>query len=182
VEWSLVGEHNVNNALAAIACARHVGVAPRYACEALATFKNVKRRLELRGAVATRYVYDDFAHHPTAIQTTLAGLRQRVGHTRIVAILEPRSNSMRMGIYQHSLADALREADEVLLFEPPKLSWSLQTVAEQLSHAHLFQQTSELIDYIVDSAPADTHILIMSNGDFENLHQRLLQALEAQYG
>jgi UDP-N-acetylmuramate: L-alanyl-gamma-D-glutamyl-meso-diaminopimelate ligase len=179
VHWNLVGEHNVNNALGAIACARHAGVPVAEACAALAAFKNVKRRLELRGVVNNISVYDDFAHHPTAIQTTLAGLRQRVGKSKIIAVLEPRSNSMRMGIYQDTLAASLTAADNVLFYEPANLKWSLAAIAEQLAAGKIFNNTEALITEIVRIAEPDSYILIMSNGDFENLHSRVLIALEA---
>ncbi|MEN9849263.1 MAG: UDP-N-acetylmuramate:L-alanyl-gamma-D-glutamyl-meso-diaminopimelate ligase [Pseudomonadota bacterium] len=179
VHWNLVGEHNVNNALGAIACARHAGVPVAQSCAALAAFKNVKRRLELRGVVNNISVYDDFAHHPTAIQTTLAGLRQRVGKSKIIAVLEPRSNSMRMGIYQDTLAASLTAADNVLFYESANLKWSLAAVAEQLVSGKIFNNTEALIAEIVRIAEPDSYILIMSNGDFENLHSRVLNALEA---
>lgn len=177
VLWTLIGQHNMDNALAAIASSHHVGVSVAQACQALNQFHNVKRRLELRGVVKGIHVYDDFAHHPTAIATTLAGLRQRVGTQKIVAVLEPRSNSMRMGIYQNDLAAALSTADTVLLYQPEQLHWSLTKVAEALPDAKIYQNIEALIKFLVNITENPAHILIMSNGDFQNLHQRLLNTL-----
>lgn len=177
VSWSLIGTHNMNNALAAIASAHHVGVTITNACHVLTQFHNVKRRLELRGVVNGVHIYDDFAHHPTAIATTLAGLRQRVGSQKIIAVLEPRSNSMRMGVYQHELAAALSLADIVLLYQPEQLSWSLETITIALTNASIYQTIPDLIQKIVETANSQTHVLIMSNGDFQNIHQRILNAL-----
>jgi len=180
VNWSLIGQHNMQNGLAAIAAARHAGVPVDIACDALNRFKNVKRRLELRGSVKNSHVYDDFAHHPTAIATTLHALRDKVGQEKITVVLEPRSNTMKMGIHQTTLADSLKEADEVLLFEPANLNWSLSDAVKQLPHVHIFQQVAHIIDYLVQTTQVPTHILIMSNGGFDNIHQRLLIALETK--
>ncbi len=177
IHWALIGTHNMHNALAAIASSHHVGVSIAQACQALEQFHNVKRRLELRGVVNGVHVYDDFAHHPTAIATTLAGLRQRVGQQKIIAVLEPRSNSMRMGIYQNDLAASLATADSVLLYQPDQLSWSLTKVADALPDAKIYNNINKLIESLLSSANDKTHILVMSNGDFQNLHQRLLNAL-----
>ena len=125
VEWDLIGKHNQANALAAIAAARHAGVPPKIAVNSLCSFRNVKRRMELRGEVNGIRLYDDFAHHPTAIETTLEGLRAQVGDERIIAILEPRSNTMRMGVHRDTLAPALRDADRVLLHRPARMSFAL---------------------------------------------------------
>ena len=132
VRWNMLGQHNVNNALAAIAAARHVGVTLEHAAKALSEFVGVKRRLELRGEVDNIRVYDDFAHHPTAIATTIAGLRARIGNRKLVAVLEPRSNTMKMGVHQDALAQSLIQADRVLLFQDAGLKWSLKQVTESL--------------------------------------------------
>ncbi len=178
VDWSLIGMHNVNNALAAIAAAHHVGVTIEQACEALVQFKGIKRRLELRGKVNGVSVYDDFAHHPTAIATTLAGLRANVGKQKIIAILEPRSNTMKMGVHQQTLADSLKAADQIILFEDAGLDWSLSEITEQLGDKARVEAS---IDTIVKRATAmaqeGDHILVMSNGGFGGIHQKLLDSL-----
>ncbi len=129
VNWDLVGDHNVSNALMAIAAARHVGVTADLACESLATFINTKRRLELKGEVNGIKVYDDFAHHPTAVELTLGGLRAKVGSERILAVLEPRSNTMKLGVHKQDLAPALQTADEVYIFQPDTIPWSVDEIA-----------------------------------------------------
>jgi UDP-N-acetylmuramate: L-alanyl-gamma-D-glutamyl-meso-diaminopimelate ligase len=179
IQWDLIGQHNIYNALSAIASARHAGVPVNLACEALSQFHNVKRRLELRGIVDGISVYDDFAHHPTAIQETLKALRQKVGPQQyITAVLEPRSNSMRMGIYKDSLALALKEANAVILYQPENLSWSLSQVATTLHYARVFKTVDTLIRHLAATARKGDHILIMSNGHFENIHNRLLTELQ----
>ena len=177
VQWELVGVHNAHNALAAIASARHAGVPSHISCESLATFRNVKRRLELRGTVNQVYVYDDFAHHPTAIAATVKALRQKVDHQPITAVLEMRSNTMKMGVHQSQLAEALGEADKVYFYQPADLTWSLQSVADQLPQAQIFTDTQSIIGTLVQNRVSNENMLIMSNGGFENLHQRLLDAL-----
>ncbi len=179
LEWSLTGEHNVNNALAALAAARHAGVPVQTGIEALARFKNVKRRMELRGEVDDIRVFDDFAHHPTAIQTTLAGLRNQVGDKRIIAILEPRSNTMRMGIHADSLAASLEKADQVLLFAPETLDWDAETVMAPLGdRCQVLATTDAIIRRLrTEVQPGDT-LLVMSNGGFEGIHERILKMLE----
>ena len=178
VQWDLVGEHNVNNALAAIAAARHVGVAPIQAIAALAEFKGVKRRMQVRGTVHEVTVYDDFAHHPTAITTTLAGLRAKVGHARIIALLEPRSNTMRMGSHKAQLAQALQAADAVYLYQPAGLDWNLaEVVAEIGEKAQLLTSIDALVSSVTQQAQAGDHILVMSNGGFGGIHDKLLAAL-----
>lgn len=178
VEWTLSGQHNVTNGLAAIAAARHAGVPPELAIEALAKFKNVKRRMELRGEVSGVTVYDDFAHHPTAIATTLDGLRKRVGTARIIAVLEPRSNTMKLGVHKDTLAGSLSSADSVVLYQPANLGWDLSATAEQLGpKGKVFTTTAAIVDDIVRNAKAGDHVLVMSNGSFENIHERLLKAL-----
>lgn len=183
VQWSLVGEHNMHNGLMAIAAARHVGVPPAEACQALASFINARRRLELRGEAYGVTVYDDFAHHPTAILATLAALRGKVGGTaRILAVLEPRSNTMKMGVCKNELAPALGRADEVYLYQPQHIPWQVVEVAEAcVQPAHWSADLDTLVDMIVKNTQPGDHILVMSNGGFGGIHERLLQAL-AQKG
>jgi len=178
ITWGLIGRHNIDNALAALASARHAGVPLEHACKALEQFQNVKRRLELRGIVNGISVYDDFAHHPTAIALTIEALRQQVGQARIIVVLEPRSNTMRMGIHKDHLASALKEADAVMLYEPKNLNWSLLEVVQSIQNGQIFNQIFDLINYLVKIALEGDHILIMSNGGFENIHSRLLMALQ----
>jgi UDP-N-acetylmuramate: L-alanyl-gamma-D-glutamyl-meso-diaminopimelate ligase len=178
VRWELLGEHNVNNALAAIAAARHAGVPVAHAVEALAAFKGVKRRMQLRGVVRDVAVYDDFAHHPTAITTTLAGLRAKVGAARIIALLEPRSNTMRMGTHKAQLATALQAADVVLLYQPQGLGWDLADVVAQIGEkAELVQDVDALAAQVAQLVGAGDHILVMSNGGFGGIHDKLLAGL-----
>ena len=181
VEWNQCGRHNINNALATVAAARHAGVAPHHAVDALCQFEGVKRRLELRGIVNNIHVYDDFAHHPTAIQTTLDGLRQRVGNeARIIVVLEPRSNTMRMGVHEHSLPAALDQADRIMLYQSPDSGWDMQTITGRLRPpAQIFNRVADIIEAVHREAGPGDHILIMSNGGFENIHDRLLKALAA---
>ena len=183
VKWDLLGEHNVQNAVAAIAAAHHVGVLISHAAEALTEFKGIKRRLEIRGVINDITVYDDFAHHPTAIQTTLQGLREHVAKARIIAVLEPRSNTMRMGVHKQQLAEALSEADAVFVFEPANLGWSLdemftehtdKTLSDKIN---ITDSTETLIQMLSDTAEPGDYIVIMSNGGFENVQQRLLDVL-----
>ncbi len=176
--WALAGEHNMMNALAAIASARHAGVPVGAALAALATFRNVKRRLEVRGVVNGVTVYDDFAHHPTAIAATLAALRARVGKARILAVLEPRSNTMKLGVHRDTLAPALGLADRVLLFRPADLGWDLTQVLQGLKQrGQAYDSVDKIIDTLVAEARVGDHVLIMSNGGFENIHPRLLTRL-----
>ena len=177
VDWPLLGMHNVANALAAIIAARHVGVPVTNAIESLNKFQGVKRRMEVRAVVRDITVYDDFAHHPTAIATTLAGLRNKVGNARIHAILEPRSNTMRMGVHADTLAGALQAADQVYLYAPQNLGWSLDNVVSELASAQVFASTDDIITALLKQVKAGEHVLIMSNGGFENIHQRLIDVL-----
>lgn len=178
LHWDLCGNHNVENAVMAIAAARHVGVPVAVSIEALTQFVAPKRRMELKGTVKGIAVYDDFAHHPTAIETTLAGLRARVGDAKIWAVLEPRSNTMRMGVHKSAIADSLHDANDVLLFEPANSGWSLAAVAEQMpGRATVFQSVELIVAALVEKAAAGDHIVIMSNGGFGGIHQKLLDAL-----
>ena len=179
VSWSLIGRHNVENALAALSAAQHAGVPVERAIEALADFRGIARRLQLRGSVGGIRVYDDFAHHPTAIATTLDGLRRHVGKERIVAVLEPRSNTMRLGVHRDTLAPALAEADEAWLYAPADLGWNAGEVVRALGpRGHLAQHLDALVSSLAASLRAGDHVLIMSNGGFGGVHQKLLTALE----
>lgn len=175
--WDIIGQHNQMNALASIAAARHVGVPVAQSIEALTTFKNVKRRMELRGVVNNIHVYDDFAHHPTAITTTLAGLRKKVGQARIIAVLEPRSNTMKLGTMKAALAASLTDADLVCCYSA-NVDWDIaQALVPIESKSKVFADMHDLIDAIVTSAQAGDHILVMSNGGFGGIHQKILDAL-----
>jgi len=177
-KWSMLGQHNMQNALAAIAAARHVGVPAALSVESLSGFKGIKRRMEVHGVVKGITIYDDFAHHPTAIQLTLDGLRKNVGDKKIIAILEPRSNTMKMGVHKATLANSLQLADKVYLFQADSLEWD---IAKELNSdsVQVFSSTQAIIDKVLSEAKIDDHILIMSNGGFENIHQRLLNALKS---
>jgi len=184
VDWGLTGRHNTSNALAALAAARHAGVPPKIAIEALAGFVNVKRRMELLGEVAGVRVYDDFAHHPTAIATTLQGLRAQVGsERRIFAVLEPRSNTMRMGVHATRLPGSLDLADQVLIYSPKELDWDVAAIfAPMGERVAVFDRTEAIVSSIAATACAGDQILVMSNGGFEGIHQRLLDALAVTAG
>jgi UDP-N-acetylmuramate: L-alanyl-gamma-D-glutamyl-meso-diaminopimelate ligase len=175
VDWSLTGEHNVYNALAAIAAARHVGIAPNAAIEALQQFKNVKRRMEQIIKTDHLTVYDDFAHHPTAIATTLDGLRKQVGDERIVAVLEPRSNTMRMGVHSQTLAASLKSADLALIYQPEDLSWDISTALNEGDNIEVFNQLDEIIEQLQHETQA--HVVLMSNGNFGGIYQKLRDVL-----
>ena len=180
VHWSLSGRHNRMNALAAIAAARHVGVPVAQAGESLARFAGVKRRMEVRGVVNGITVLDDFAHHPTAIATTVGGLRQKLGGAgRILAVLEPRSNTMKLGALKDALPGSLKDADLVFGFGSQQaLGWSLADALGPLGAiAHSYDQLDFLVNAIVQAAQPGDHILVMSNGGFGGIHQKLLAAL-----
>lgn len=179
VEWDLLGEHNRLNAVAAIAAARHAGVTPQVAIEALGQFQNVKRRMEIRGVVNGITVYDDFAHHPTAITTTVAGLRAKVGNARILAVLEPRSNTMKLGVMKSALPDSLVEADLVFCYGA-NLGWdAAEALAPIADKAKVYGDMHALVDAIVKAAQSGDHILVMSNGGFGGIHATLLERLRA---
>jgi len=182
--WELQGEHNRQNALAAIAAAHHVGIAPDLALEALSKFDSVKRRMEVRGVVNGITVYDDFAHHPTAITTTIAGLRKKIGAARILAVLEPRSNTMKLGSMKAALPDSLAQADLVFAYGAlagkDALGWDLGASLTPLgARAQSFHDLTELQNAIVTQAKPGDHILIMSNGGFGGIHQKIVTALSS---
>ncbi|HEY2144750.1 MAG TPA: UDP-N-acetylmuramate:L-alanyl-gamma-D-glutamyl-meso-diaminopimelate ligase [Steroidobacteraceae bacterium] len=180
VSWDLLGEHNVMNALAAVAAAQQAGVDPVRAALALNAFRGVKRRMEVRGVVGGVTVYDDFAHHPTAIETTLRGLRARVGTARIIAVLEPRSNTMKLGVHREQLAPALAAADASWFFCPADLGWDLPGAVSALGdRAHTATTVEALVQGLTAQARAGDHILVMSNGGFGGLHDKLLASLRA---
>jgi UDP-N-acetylmuramate: L-alanyl-gamma-D-glutamyl-meso-diaminopimelate ligase len=181
VAWELLGSHNMANALAAIAAARHAGVPVKTALAALAKFRNVKRRLEVRGAARGITVYDDFAHHPTAIAATLQALRARVGNQRILAVLELRSNTMRMGVHRDTLAGSLTQADKVLMLKPADLNWNLDRVTGALKgRGQAYTTVEEILVTLAKETQPDDHVLIMSNGGFDNIHVRLLERLQGR--
>ncbi len=181
VKWDLVGDHNVNNALMAVAAARHVGVTPDLACEALGLFINTKRRLELKGEEQGVTVYDDFAHHPTAIELTLGGLRNKVGDSKIIAVLEPRSATMKLGVHKEALAQSLKQADSVYLFQPESIPWSVKDVADQcVQPAYTNDNIDDFVAMICAEAKAGDQILVMSNGGFNGIHGKLLSVLKAK--
>ena len=171
VDWTLTGRHNVYNALAAIAAARHVGIAPAAAIEALLRFKNVKRRMEQIIKTEHLTVYDDFAHHPTAIATTLDGLRKQVGDERIVAVLEPRSNTMRMGVHGDSLAASLAAADLALVYQPEDLNWDVSSTLKNADHIRVCTRLDDIVEQLKHETHA--HAVLMSNGGFGGIYQKL---------
>ena len=177
LNWRLLGEHNRLNALAAIAAARHVGVPPAVAIDALSRFANVKRRMEVKGVAGGVTVYDDFAHHPTAIATTLAGLRAKVGAARILAVLEPRSNTMKLGTMKAELPGSLADADQVFCYGA-NLGWdAAEALAPLGAQAQTFDQLDALVAAVRQAAHAGDHVLVMSNGGFGGVHGKLLAAL-----
>ncbi len=179
--WHLTGEHNRNNALAALLAARHVGVPLEQGLEALSRFDNVKRRLECRGCVRDVHVYDDFAHHPTAIETTIAGLRNKIGSSaRILAVLEPRSNTMKLGVMKAKLPESLTKADLVFCYAA-NLGWDArQSLAPLGERACTLDNLDQLVLQITQAARPGDHILVMSNGGFGGIHEKLLKALAEQ--
>jgi len=178
VQWSQLGAHNVSNALAALAAARHAGVPVAVGIAALAQFSGVKRRLEVRGVVGDVTLYDDFAHHPTAIRTTLQGLRARIGEARLLVALDPRSNTMRMGVHADTLADSLAAADAVWLFQPEDAGWNVQHVAQGLAcPSWSGGDVNALVEDVLARLRPGDHLVLMSNGSFGGAHERVLQGL-----
>ncbi|KQV54582.1 UDP-N-acetylmuramate:L-alanyl-gamma-D-glutamyl-meso-diaminopimelate ligase [Duganella sp. Root336D2] len=186
VTWQLTGKHNRSNALAAIAAARHVGVPIEIAAQALADFQSVKRRMEVRGTVGGVTVYDDFAHHPTAIETTVGGLRQKLNNEsgakagRILAVLEPRSNTMKLGTMKDALPGSLKDADLIFGFGSEKaLGWKLAEALSPMGQiAAAYEDLDLMVKAIVAQAKPGDHIIVMSNGGFGGVHQKLLEALK----
>jgi UDP-N-acetylmuramate: L-alanyl-gamma-D-glutamyl-meso-diaminopimelate ligase len=182
VEWDLMGAHNMENALAAIAAAHHAGVPVATAIEALRGFKGIARRMQLRGEVHGIRVYDDFAHHPTAIATTVDGLRRRVGQQRILAVLEMRSNTMRMGVHNDHIAASLAAADEVFMFTPPDLGWDTGPLMRELgARGHAVATVEAMASTVAQRTAVGDSVLVMSNGGFGGLHEKLLATLRQRY-
>ncbi len=179
VEWSLTGEHNVYNALSAIAAAKHVGILSKDAITALGRFKNVKRRMEMIASINEVTIYDDFAHHPTAIQTTLDGLRKQVGQERIIAIVEPRSNTMRLGVHTKTLAESLGNADLALIYQPEGMGWDLGELKKYAGNIDICSSLDEIINKLKFEARYGGHFVLMSNGSFGGIYQRLQDALKS---
>ncbi|MBD9517749.1 UDP-N-acetylmuramate:L-alanyl-gamma-D-glutamyl-meso-diaminopimelate ligase [Pseudomonas sp. PDM22] len=179
VDWELTGQHNVANALACLAAARHVGVVPELGCAALSAFKSVKRRMEKVAEVQGVTIYDDFAHHPTAIATTLDGLRKRVGDAKVIAVVEPRSNSMKLGAHRDGLPESVVQADNVFWYAPPNLGWDLAaTVASSTVPTQVCDSLEAIIEGVKAIATPGTQVVVMSNGGFGGLHGKLAKALE----
>ncbi len=176
LKWSLIGDHNVNNALAALAAVKHVGVNAEDALVALESFKNVKRRMEKKGVVNGITVYDDFAHHPTAIKTTIHGLRNKVGNQRIIAVIDPRSNTMQMGHHKEKLIDAVKLADQTFFYIPRSYNWELDLTGRE--SINTYDSVEKILSALVEFTHSGDHILIMSNGSFDNIHQRYLSLLK----
>lgn len=187
IDWSLTGKHNVYNALSAIVAAKHVGIKPEDALLALNRFKNVKRRMEvianipaLSGAEGNGVtIYDDFAHHPTAIQTTLDGLRKQVGPERIIAIVEPRSNTMRLGVHSRTLAESLGNADLAIIYQPQALGWDLSELTKYADNIEICPSLDQIVNKLKFEARYGGHFVLMSNGGFGGIYQRLQQALHS---
>jgi UDP-N-acetylmuramate: L-alanyl-gamma-D-glutamyl-meso-diaminopimelate ligase len=177
VDWALTGDHNVYNALSAIVAAKHVGIKPADAITALAQFKNVKRRMEVIANINGVTLYDDFAHHPTAIETTLDGLRKQVGSERIIAIVEPRSNTMRLGVHTESLAKSLHDADMALLYQPDNLGWDLSGLKQYAKNIEICRTLDEIITKLKQEARYGGHFVLMSNGSFGGIYQKLMGEL-----
>lgn len=179
VHWSVIGKHNMHNALMAIAAAHHAGVGVEKACNALGSFINANRRLEVKGEVNGITVYDDFAHHPTAIEATIDALRGKVGQNqRILAVLEPRSNTMKMGVHKDEIAPSLHDAQMVFVYQPDIITWSVSEITNALSQpAYWSANIDDLVERVANEAKPSDHILVMSNGAFGGIHQKLLAKL-----
>jgi UDP-N-acetylmuramate: L-alanyl-gamma-D-glutamyl-meso-diaminopimelate ligase len=177
VHWSLLGRHNVDNALAAIAAAHHAGVAPELAMAALTTFKNVKRRMEIKGEVNDIVVYDDFAHHPTAIATTLAGLRAKIGKARLIAVLEFGSYTMRSGVHKEKMQEALSDADMVVCKSTDQ-EWGLKEMLAKFKQpTAVYKDVDQLVSQLAPTLHSGDHVIIMSNSGFGGIHEKLLLSL-----
>jgi len=179
IRWSLLGEHNVHNALTAIAAARHAGVLPEVAVAALSSFAGVKRRLDLIAEEGDTFVYDDFAHHPTAIRTTLQGLRNKIGNEQLIAVVEPRTHTMSLGTLHHELATCCAPADEVYWFRGENIKWDLSELVQNcVVPAHHFDDLDRLVDELAKPSNTRRHIVIMSNGSFGGIYKKLPRALQ----
>lgn len=180
VNWTLIGQHNIDNALMAIAAARHVGVSPDAAITALERFASPKRRMELLDTVKGVAIFDDFAHHPTAIATSVRGMRAKVGSAKITLIIEPRSNTMKAGVHKDTLVNSFEGADEVFLYQAEHLDWNMEmSMAEANIPVHVLPHLERIIEQVIATAQSGDTIIVMSNGGFGGLHQRLIQALRS---
>ena len=177
VNWTLTGKHNVYNALSAITAANHIGILPKDAIAALGQFINVKRRMEVLATIKGVTIYDDFAHHPTAIATTLDGLRKQVGDARIVAIVEPRSNTMRLGVHTETLAKSLAQADLAIMYQPQNLDWDLSKLTQYADNIEIYQSIDAIIAKLKVEVCDAQHFVFMSNGSFGGIYQRLQDEL-----
>ncbi len=178
VAWSLIGEHNAHNALAAIIASHDVGVPVAKACAALSQFKSVKRRLECIFDAGGIRIYDDFAHHPTAIAATLKALRQHTDNARLIAVMEPRSNTMKMGVHGETLAASFADADQVLLFQAENVDWDIARHTRGLGdRCCVFSNIDDIVHVLATQQRVGDHIVIMSNGSFDGLHLKLIEAL-----
>ena len=181
VQWQMLGRHNAENALAAVLAARHAGVSVETAVSALKEFGGVRRRLEVRGVVGGITVYDDFAHHPTAIEVTIDALRRRIGSSRLVAVLEPRSNTMKLGTHRDAMARSLERADRVWLYQGPNVTWDVAgSVAGLGERAAVSKDLDQLVATLGATLSAGDHVLIMSNGGFGGIHKKLLERLASR--
>jgi len=180
VNWSLTGQHNVYNALSAIVAAKHIGILPDQAIAALEKFKNVKRRMEVIATINGVTIYDDFAHHPTAIETTLDGLRKQVGQERVIAIVEPRSNTMRMGVHTKTLAESLHNADLAIIYQPENMNWDLSGLKKYAGNIEICTSLDDIIAKLKQEARYGGHFVLMSNGSFGGIYQQLQTALQSQ--
>ncbi len=178
IKWSLLGDHNIQNALAAIAAADSIGISMQQIMQAFATFENVKRRLEVRGCVNDITVYDDFAHHPTAIAMTIDGLRKKVGRERILVVAQMGSNSMRTGAHRDALGEAFDEADEVHVLRPEDKTWDVSEVLKPLGNrAFVHNSVADIVDAISKNTKPHDHVLVMSNKGFEGIHDKILKSV-----
>lgn len=180
VRWNIIGRHNMHNALMAIAAAQHAGVTIEGACQALGSFINANRRLEVKGEVNGITVYDDFAHHPTAISATIDALRGKIGKdSRILAVLEPRSNTMKMGVHKDDIAPSLHDAQAVFIYQPYTIPWKVSQITDALTQVAKWSASiDELVELVVNEAQSGDHILVMSNGAFGGIHNKLLAKLQ----
>lgn len=178
VSWSVIGEHNAFNALAAIIAAKNIGVSAEKACAALSEFKSVKRRLECIYDSNDIYIYDDFAHHPTAIRKSLQAIKSYAENGRIIAIMEPRSNTMRMGVHADTLSAAFADADQVFLYQAKDLKWNIAEYMNELGNrCQVFVDVDKIVELVSSEVQPQDHIVIMSNGAFGDIHQKLIERL-----
>ncbi len=182
VQWTMTGQHSVTNALATIIAARHVGVKPEDAIAALSRFGGVKRRLETIAQIQGLTLYDDFAHHPTAIITTLDGLRQRVGSAPILAIIEPRSNTMKMGVHKDTLLASAEIADQVIWSNMGQFQWLADQVRETGGRHQIRDSVEDIVALALEQIEPGMHVVLMSNGGFGGIHEKLAQAIEQKWG